>query len=98
VDSLVVIFLPAAADTGVKHERIGAPSRCTVQAPQSAMPQPNFVPVMPSESRSTQRMGVSASTSAWSCLPLTCRGIIGVFLALVEAQRCHFQRGMSITG
>ena len=32
-------------------------------APQSAMPQPNFVPVMPSTSRSTQSSGVSPSTS-----------------------------------
>jgi hypothetical protein len=35
----------------------------TVQAPQSAMPQPNFVPVMPSTSRSTQSSGVSPATS-----------------------------------
>jgi hypothetical protein len=30
------------------------PSTCTAQAPQSAMPQPNFVPVMPSTSRNTR--------------------------------------------
>ena len=30
--------------TGVMHERAGFPSTCTVQAPHSAMPQPNFVP------------------------------------------------------
>jgi hypothetical protein len=35
----------------------------TVQAPQSAMPQPNFVPFIPSTSRNTQSSGVSPSTS-----------------------------------
>ena len=39
---------------GVMQERVGTPSTCTVQAPHSAMPQPNFVPVMPSTSRNTQ--------------------------------------------
>src|SRR2546421_1468148 len=58
--SMVVIFFPATAATGVTHERIGCPSRCTVQAPQSAMPQPNFVPVRPTTSRSTHRTGMSA--------------------------------------
>jgi isoquinoline 1-oxidoreductase alpha subunit len=28
-------------------DRIGCPSRCTVHAPHSAIPQPNFVPVTP---------------------------------------------------
>jgi hypothetical protein len=40
-------------------------------APQSAMPQPNFVPVMPSTSRNTQSSGVSPSTSTLCVLPLT---------------------------
>jgi len=35
-------LLPAAADTGVLHERIGWPSRCTVQAPHRATPQPKL--------------------------------------------------------
>ena len=42
---MVVIRRPATADTGVTHERIGCPSRCTVQAPHRAMPQPNLVPL-----------------------------------------------------
>src|SRR5438876_530381 len=52
---MVVIRLPAAALTGVTQERIGWPSRCTVQAPQSAIPQPNFVPVRPTTSRTTRQ-------------------------------------------
>src|SRR5258707_1112228 len=31
----------------VTQDRVAAPSTCTVQAPHSAAPQPNFVPVMP---------------------------------------------------
>src|SRR3954449_6500471 len=34
------------------------------------MPQPNFVPVMPSTSRKTHRSGVSPSTSTLCVLPL----------------------------
>src|SRR6202521_4324535 len=55
----------------VTQERVGAPAICTVQAPQSAIPQPNFVPVMPSTSRNTQSSGVSPSTSTLCALPLT---------------------------
>ena len=60
---MVVIRLPATALTGVTQERIAWPSRCTVQAPHAAMPQPNLVPVRPITSRSTQRRGMSAGTS-----------------------------------
>src|SRR6185436_12028815 len=69
--SMVVIRLPAAAAIGVTHERAGLPSRWIVQAPHSARPQPNLVPVMPSTSRSTQRTGVSSSTSTLRGTPLT---------------------------
>jgi len=48
----------------VMQERVAAPPMCTVQAPLSAMPQPNFVPVMPSTSRRTQGSGGSPPTSA----------------------------------
>ena len=56
---------------GVMQDRVATPSICTVQAPHSAMPQPNFVPVMPSTSRNTQRSGVSPSTSTLCVSPLT---------------------------
>jgi hypothetical protein len=46
----------------VTEDRVAAPSTWAVQAPQSAMPPPNLVPV-PSTSRSTQKSGVSPSTS-----------------------------------
>src|SRR5438132_13127744 len=69
--SIVVMRLPAATETDVMHERTALPSRCTVHAPHSAMPQPNFVPVIPSTSRSTQSKGVSSSTSTLRAMQLT---------------------------
>src|SRR5262245_21829270 len=67
---MVVICEVAILSTGVIQDRVATPSTCTVQAPQSATPQPNFVPVMPSTSRSTQRRGVSPSTSTLWAFPL----------------------------
>src|SRR3989442_66173 len=57
--SIVVTFLPTAAETCVTQERVGFPSRCTVQAPHCDRPQPNFVPVRPRVSRMTQSSGLS---------------------------------------
>src|SRR5215510_7343169 len=67
---MVVICDVPMLSTGVIQERVATPSTCTVQAPQSATPHPNFVPVMPSTSRSTQRRGVSPSTSTLWAFPL----------------------------
>src|SRR5258705_3782691 len=74
--SMVVTCFPSARDTGATHERIAFPSKCTVQAPQSAIPQPNFVPVSPSESRSTHNSGVDGSTSTWTGFPFTKKFVI----------------------
>ena len=68
---MVVTFLAPTEETGSWHERTGSPSRCTVQAPHSAMPQPNLVPLRSSTSRSTQSRGVSAGTSTSWARPLT---------------------------
>src|SRR6516225_1937499 len=73
---MVVRRLPRAALTGVTHERTGAPSRCTVQAPHSAMPQPYLVPVRPTMSRNTHSSGISPSTSRVVFLPLRLSVII----------------------
>src|SRR5215470_9609016 len=67
---MVVICDVPMLSTGVIQERVSTPSSCTVQAPQSATPHPNFVPVMPSTSRNTQSSGVSPSTSTLWALPL----------------------------
>src|SRR6478735_5073823 len=67
--SMVATLRPETADKGVWQERTAWLSRCTVQAPHRAAPQPNLVPVNPSSSRITQRRGVSGSASAETCLP-----------------------------
>ena len=58
------------------HERTAVPSTCTVHAPQTAMPHPYLVPVRLSDSRITQRRGISAGTSTCRCLPLTVNEIM----------------------
>src|SRR3984893_12111107 len=68
---MVVIADAPTPSIGVMQERVATPSMRTVQAPHSAMPQPNLVPVMPSTSRSTQSSGVSPSTSTLWALPFT---------------------------
>ena len=68
---MVVIGIPSAAETGRVQVRTARPSRCTVQAPQAAMPHPNLVPVKPSVSRSTHSNGVSGSTSTVRVCPFT---------------------------
>src|SRR5258707_2513104 len=60
---MVVIFLPATLEICVMHERVASPLMCTVHAPHSAIPQPNFVPVMFNVSRSTHKSGMSGLTS-----------------------------------
>src|SRR5580700_4320339 len=71
IASIVVISESPMLSTVVMQERVATPSTCTVQAPQSAMPQPNLVPVIPSTSRNTQRSGVSPSTSTVRAMPLS---------------------------
>src|SRR5882762_7949405 len=66
---MVVTFLPATLEIAVIQERVASPLICTVQAPQSAMPQPNFVPVMFRVSRSTHSRGMSGLTSTVCALP-----------------------------
>src|SRR5262245_21713331 len=68
---MVVMRAWPTLETGTWHERVGSPSRCTVQAPHWATPQPYLVPVNPSASRSTQRSGMSAGTSADRDFPFT---------------------------
>src|SRR5262245_8839917 len=57
--SIVTTFLPATAETGVVHALTAWPPTSTVQAPHTAMPQPNLVPVNPNSSRTTHISGVS---------------------------------------
>src|SRR6516164_860029 len=79
------------------QERNGIPFRCTVHAPHKALPQPNFVPVMPSTSRKTHSKGMSPSTSTSCSTPLTvilkvidqpCRRLIIPFTACEMIMEC----------
>src|SRR5882724_10260300 len=74
---MVVIFLPSAAETGITQERTAAPSRCTVQAPHCAMPQPYLVPVRPTCSRIAHNRGVLGLTVTSSVLPLIVKRAMG---------------------
>src|SRR5579864_873593 len=58
----------------------------TVQAPHCAMPQPYFVPVRPSASRSTHSNGVPGSTFTDRCCPFTVK-VRGAMLASLKAVR-----------
>src|SRR4029077_18565845 len=69
---------PATPLIRVVHERVASPSTCTVQAPQSAIPQPNFVPVSPSVSRKTQSSGVSGLTSTECACPFTLISMVAI--------------------
>src|SRR5438874_12192107 len=96
---MVVIFLPSAAATGITHERTAAPSRCTVQAPHWAIPQPYLVPVRPACSRMAHNSGVLGLTLRSTVLPLIViramavppglrvRGISAVFAAKASGYR-----------
>ncbi len=53
------------------QERMALPSRCTVQAPHSAMPQPNLVPCRPATSRIAHSSGIVGSASSVADLPLS---------------------------
>src|SRR5438128_2253097 len=70
---MVVTFLLTAALTGITQERTALPSMCTVQAPQSATPQPYLVPVRPTCSRSAHSKGVVGSTFTSLVFPLIVR-------------------------
>src|SRR2546425_7735271 len=77
---MVTTFLFATAEIGVRQERTAWPSTWTVQAPQSAIPQPNLVPVRPISSRSVHSRGVSPGTSTLCRLPLMSSWIIAALL------------------
>src|SRR5712692_1605533 len=68
--SMVVTFFPATLEMAVWQERAASPLMCTVQAPHKPAPQPNFVPVLSSVSRSTQSKGISGLTFTVSDFPL----------------------------
>src|SRR5450631_1939744 len=91
---MVVIFLPATAETGVMHERCGCPSITTVQAPHRPMPQPNFVPVRPSVSRRTQSNGMAGTASTVCDLPFN----VNLTAATKSLLACYIEFEMRLDG
>src|SRR5262249_5062731 len=89
--SIVVILLCPTAPIGVWQARTGCPSTCTVQAPQSAAPHPNLVPVRPSSSRSAHSSGVSSGRFTLCCRPLTLTEVIAVLLSSIRRNRSRVQ-------
>src|SRR5574340_1522537 len=77
---MVVTLFPAALLTGREQESTAAPSTCTVHAPHKPAPHPNFVPVRPSASRSTQSSGVSGATSSACRTPFTTNSMEAMLL------------------
>src|SRR5206468_2651172 len=96
--SMVVTRLPATAATGSTQVRVATPSRCTVHAPHCAMPQPNFVPVRPRVSRSTQSSGVSGLSVTERDLPLTVNVIGDIGEAPREVRAQEYWRGVPRDG
>src|SRR5258708_20220495 len=65
--------------SGTEQERCTSPLMCTEQAPHCATPQPYFVPVSPTCSRTTHRRGVSPSARTSTVLPLMLSLAIAAF-------------------
>src|SRR5690242_276284 len=66
---MVVTFLPATPDRGVTQERRGTPSRCTVQAPHCASPQPKCGLLWPRSLRMAYSRGMFGSPSTETAWP-----------------------------
>src|SRR3989442_1087231 len=95
---MVVTRLPATAATGSTQLRVATPSKWTVHAPHCARPQPNFVPVRPSVSRSTQSSGVSGLSVTERDLPLTVNVIGDIGGAPREVRAQESWRGVPSDG
>src|ERR1017187_1011146 len=93
--SMVVTSCPLAADIGVTQERIGLPSRSTVQEPHCARPQPNFGPFNLRSSCSTYSSGVSDSTSDVWRVPLTVT-LIAAIRFLYSSKLDDLRRGREL--
>src|SRR5882762_6061246 len=83
---MVVISLPASLLVLVTHERMAVPFWSTVQAPHSAIPHPNLVPVRPRTSRKYHSSGSSGSPSKECSTPLTLNRTISSPRLFLSAQ------------
>src|SRR6266436_9325709 len=87
--SMVVMALPVASPAMTEQDRAASPLIWTVQAPHSARPQPNLVPVRFSSSRKAQRSGVCGSMSRWCGWPL----MFNVIMIALLSWRVHGAAG-----
>src|SRR5215471_17422103 len=85
--SIVVTAFPATLEIGVPQERLATPLMCTVQAPQSCRPQPNFVPVNPSVSRNTHSSGIWGGTSTLCRFPFRVNSTAGIGILLKNSRQ-----------
>jgi hypothetical protein len=83
---MVAILAPSRAAIGVTQARTGSPLTWTVQAPHWAKPQPNFVPVSPSSSRSTHSRGVSGAAFTTTVLPLMSKVDVMAFASQAKSR------------
>jgi hypothetical protein len=71
------------AETGMLQERTAVSFKWTVQAPQSALPHPNFVPLNPRISLKTHSRGISSSASTSCVFPFTWIEYFGITLIFI---------------
>src|SRR5215472_16160165 len=76
----------------VTQDRVACPFICTVQAPQSPTPQPNFEPVSPRMSRRYQSSDISGSPSNDCTVPFTFNWIIAGLECLAHKPKCVSNR------
>src|SRR5688572_23409032 len=94
--SMVTTFLPATAEMGVVQARTASPPTSTVHAPQTAMPQPNFVPVSPNSSRTTHINGVSGCDADETALPFR-MNFVAMRLSLKSVESTAYESAPRIT-
>src|ERR1043165_7752394 len=93
---MVTTAWPSMSPTWIWQERTAVPSTCTVQAPHSARPPPNLVPVLPTMSRRYQSRGVSGSPfdffASLLYVDLLMAGLQGVTANAEVRPRCLLER------
>ena len=87
--SIVVTCWSATSDMAVMQARAAESPTCTVQAPHSAFPHPNFVPVSPASSRRYQSKGSDGSPSHVCSCPLIVN-LITASAPFPTGQKCQF--------
>src|SRR5260370_36983723 len=83
--SMVTIGRFPTRETGTTQDRVGTPPRWTVQAPQAAMPQPYFVPVIFNSSRKTHSSGVPGATLTSLCWPFTVSLYVSIYALVIHS-------------